>query len=115
MRQIKFRGWDNQTNEMLSPEQMLAGDGLYFAVSGKNNAVIPMQYTGLLDKHGKEIYEGDIVALPLRFDGDSTYQPSVSKVVWDYDGWYVEDRGECPYERLEVIGNVYENPELLKK
>jgi uncharacterized phage protein (TIGR01671 family) len=72
------------------------------------------QYTGLKDKNGKEIYHFDILSLPMRFSGDHTYKPSIAVMQWEHDGWYVEDQGECGYSEMEVIGNIYENPELIK-
>ena len=67
-----------------------------------------MQFTGLHDKNGKEIYEGDVVI----FGGSKI--PKVMEFVrggfW-LDGIY----GGAEAYRMEVIGNIYENPELLKK
>ena len=72
----------------------------------KENLTI-MQYTGLKDKNGKEIYEDDIARHPdhLR-DHVITFNPLA--------GWLSNFIDGTSHEYIEVIGNIYENPELLK-
>lgn len=76
------------------------------------NEVELMQYTGLKDKNGVEIYEGDIV----RHATDE----GVYKIIFEDGGFYVKNLFEYDFQTineypLEVIGNIYENPELLKE
>jgi uncharacterized phage protein (TIGR01671 family) len=77
-----------------------------------------MQYTGLKDKNGKEIYEGDL--LRCVFD-DEDEDNTPSEVVFARGAFFIGYEpnmicltvGECEADELEVIGNIYENPELL--
>jgi hypothetical protein len=77
-----------------------------------------LQFTGLYDKHGKEIYEGDI----LRYTSDASVEGDVypGKVVYEAPEFIctmnLYDALNCDWiiKKIEVIGNIYENPELLK-
>jgi len=79
-----------------------------------------MQYTGLKDKNGKEIYEGDIVHVTDFFHGDAKVYKGVVKFVGGYYQIEGQDIRNAPLgwiissDDLEVIGNIYENPELLE-
>ena len=125
MREIKFRAWDKENKEMLDIEDLHWDDCTreflirttiysdYFDIQD----MILMQYTGLKDKNGKEIYEGDIVKIDcptMKMTGEIKYS-GMSAMFYIYDEindieenlWYQE-------KEYEVIGNIYENPELLK-
>jgi uncharacterized phage protein (TIGR01671 family) len=125
MREIKFRAWDKLDNEMhcadddifIITSSGIAGDFDLDYFCGKADGVkfvrdddlILMQYTGLKDKNGKEIYEGDVLE-------NKWGQKSKLEYGEFYDsGIYVSGFGIsiCP-EESEVIGNIYENPELIK-
>ena len=115
MREYKFRAWDSLAEKMYSWTELLNKNL-------KNIFTIPeqcgydlMQYTGLKDKNGKEIYEGDIVyILPedergiIRWDNETArYVVIYDNIISDFDNWYGKD--------LEVIGNVYDNKNLLEE
>ena len=120
MREIKFRAWDKKANVMREVIELNWTIGLVTRLC--NGAVydlpdiILMQYTGLHDKNGQEIYEGDIVRF---FSRDES--PEVMTLIWSQDNvrfmvldnqnhdWSFDDSNV-----LEVIGNIYENPELLE-
>ena len=120
MREIKFRAWDLDKKIMFNA--CFVGIGKVFSMtktfkpSKQLENVIVMQFTGLKDKNGKEIYEGDIVKANIN------NVVSIGKVVY-IDDWAMFQteftignigRYNC-YEADEVIGNIYENPELLDK
>ena len=89
----------------------------------KENEVELMQFTGLLDKNGKEIYEGELVRFEM---GNTKY---VGKVIWgsfgdseyattgfhvEYGTYTDEYIGLYEGEDFEILGNIYKNPELLR-
>lgn len=116
MREIKFKAWAK--NKMWDIEEMDFSTGflgIRDSITKKGEGIFGfdkaniLQFTGLKDKLGKEIYEGDII------------QPEDSKkdVVIFSDGLFhrKHETTKTPIRNLgeiEVIGNIYENPELLK-
>lgn len=113
MREIKFRAWvgnrfvySGGEKEWLTMGQF--GDWEYTVENNSGNGWCVeniQQFTGLLDGHNKQVYEGDI----LQIDWLS---PTVVVVEWKAQGWspFIE-QGNTDWE---IIGNIYENPELLQ-
>ena len=117
MREIKFRAWDG--SEML-PNVVPFGADEILSVSplsvdyrlDKVKAV--MQYTGLKDKNGKEIYEGDIVHLENHKRNHKIIYTLGSFVGKQTKGKFQGYLDGMFFYRTEVIGNIYENKELLE-
>lgn len=138
MREIKFRAWSKSENLMgevtgfrFSKSQYpfvnarfrkngkTVDEGYHFGQEDGCDSVILMQFTGLYDKNGVEIYEGDIV-IP------QTFTNAKYRVYWSQERlqWSIINTSNVSKESgralinnstlYEVIGNIYENPELLK-
>lgn len=122
MREIKFRAWHEHGKRMVyGPSDDIVNPSWVLAMCSANN-IEPMQYTGLKDHNGKDIYEGDIVTArkesnTAEFTGYVHYVNSQYFVNYiGYESYYqtlIYLHG-FEYKPIEVIGNIYENPELLK-
>ena len=113
MREIKFRAWHKKTNQMIY--DLERQPSLYQTFNSNNFE--PMQYTGLKDKNGREIYEGAIVAYacPL-FPKLEPKRFSVTYIDCSFKLKHIFEYICSPLvgQLVEVIGNIYENPELLE-
>ena len=124
-REIKFRAWDKENKIMIDHfylfDDIFTSNGQLAMYSRKEDWVI-MQYTGLNDRNGVEIYEGDILNFDIQDHNgnDNIYTLPVEYYVdtfmcfdKDTDAYFSIGEIKANDEELEVIGNIYENPELL--
>lgn len=119
---LKFRAWDEDSQKMNGNVEIYIAKDKTIEVRPKDDKTIVMQSTGLKDKNGKEIFEGDIVKF-----SDCDDDAYVTPVVWDknYACFGVSFSGKYPIsfdyleefytelKDIEVVGNIYENPELV--
>lgn len=159
-RVIKFRAWDRKRKRMYEVLHLhMKGDfnnndwatvkgydiieqkDIHLQIQPKD--CVLMQFTGLLDKNGKEIYEGDIIA--VKFHPHYVERVSwvgepdaTAEVFWDLNAFRLKAKGQednryadffdfvssevygykmcdISYENTEIIGNIYENPQLINK
>ena len=131
MREIKFRAWDTMRRGQPLKEMVYFGitrlDGEYIIASGSylEGDYKLMQYTGLKDKNGKEIYEGDVVETNRPLHAWEYPKNSVRVIFFEEGAFYFKPplhnliyrlhTNNIKNHNMKVIGNIYENKELLEE
>lgn len=133
MRKIKFRIYDKELKEshieeledLCEDDYWYDGETEVWSVlkdcNDKQERFVALQYTGLHDKNGKEIYEGDIFEImdsyEEKFMAYIEYCEKYAQFVVKGGTAYYDNEplGDLRTESIEIIGNIYENPELLEK
>ena len=117
MRDLKFRAWNGKSMEIIDDLYWFEENHVHENGDGYGCENIIMQFTGLHDKNGKEIYEGDLLKHYPGFGCEWTVR--YSQVVYEGASFWQKHKSiafvlDDHDQHLEVIGNIYENPELLK-
>jgi uncharacterized phage protein (TIGR01671 family) len=123
-REIKFRAWDKINNVVIKNCAMYSH---YHFTENYQKEIEFMQFTGLKDKNGKEIYEGDILQFKSQSLLDSwagkEMTTKVAEIYWNQEelAFYIRNKEvelkpdmRTDNNNFEIIGNIHENPELLK-
>ena len=125
MRDIKFRAYNPRDKKMhcditgfeFFGDGNMSGvfiDGIFFLIE----EVELMQYTGLKDKNGKEIYEGDIILIDKenQIKGQVKYSEKYAGfIITNTNSIADEAENLSDYIEVEILGNIYDNPDLLEK
>lgn len=111
MRKIKFRCWNKNTNSFSDGEFGMTSD-----MESEDEGSVLQQFTGLLDKNGKEVYENDLVRVYGKFN-----EFGVVEYTDDWGAFGVRtipngmEMGFGDFDACEIIGDIYQNKDLLSK
>lgn len=119
----KFRAWDSAKKEMFKDTFAITESGQVVVVEQESvvcppdyvfvNHLVIMQSTGVLDKNGKEIYEGDIVSIDTD-EFDLLFVKYEAGIYWLMDDEECVEHLSDYYKYVSIVGNIYENQQLLE-
>lgn len=118
----KFRAWDKETQTMNGMAEIYRNKKQEIELHPRDENIILMQSTGLKDKNGKEIFEGDVVQFEDCYTESDFLYINKGIVEWSQGSFTVTNRDSVEMEDLLdgeildviIIGNIHENPELLE-
>jgi len=118
-REIEFRAWDKINNRMLQDVSIGTLTIWHYSkgeedIKAKSKDCIFMQYTGLKDKNGKKIFNGDIVKIKDNFVGKVDFCFGVYRIFTRNAHIFILGI-DIARSELEIIGNIYQNEDLLTK
>lgn len=117
-----IRIWDDTLKKMLYTQPIKCDNGIAFLTDEhlESDHIVIMNSTHVTDFNGVEIYEGDIVKVIEDYTRDDVFEPFIAgEVKFCYGSFYVDDNDITRYDWsryiYEVIGNIYQNPDLLTR
>ena len=124
MRELKFRAWDKFNGEYWNSshsKNLATFFNLIQDLKDGENEIIIEQYTGLKDKNGKEIYEGDICKFNSGIALRKKYIYKIDYLAYQFCGFVLNCMNDkrikienlYSHSKIEIIGNIHQNPELL--
>ena len=111
---LKFRAWDKETQAMNGMAEIYRNKKQEIELHPRDGNIILMSFTGLVDKNGKDIFEGDIVSIDTD-EFDLLVVKYEAGIYWLMDGEESMEYLSDYYNYVTVVGNIYENAEMVRE
>jgi uncharacterized phage protein (TIGR01671 family) len=120
---LKFKAWDKETQAMNGMAEIYRNKNQEIELRPRDENIILMPFTGLVDKNGKDIFEGDIVQFEDCYTESDFLYINKGIIEWSQGSFTVTNRDSVEMEDLldgeildvTIIGNIYENKEVLEE